>query len=90
MALNCLYRFVVSVGAEIGIYSGKKIFFMQYEDKIVKYINEQEPGFRIEIEKLTDDPDKFINAVKKLIDDGYLVDVHFSNDYKILKKGIYA
>lgn len=47
---------------------------------------EQSPGWSIPVSELTDNPEKFIKAVKYLITGEWIKDICFSSDYKIIKK----
>jgi len=59
---------------------------MQYEDRILKHLNMMKPGWKSPVSSLTDDPKRFISAVKSLIEDGYLTAISFSGDYSVIKK----
>lgn len=59
---------------------------MDYEDKIFIYLQKQPPGWKMPVSRLTDNPERFIEAVKYLIRGEWLKDVCFSADYKTIKK----
>lgn len=58
----------------------------KYEDKVLAYLVEMSQGSRIEVASLTHHPDRFIEAVKFLIDDDWLRngEYYFSNDYRFI------
>jgi hypothetical protein len=60
---------------------------MDYTDRVLKKLQDLKPGSRVRMENLRE-PDKFIEAVKCLFDEGYISceDYIFSPDYSVLKK----
>ncbi len=62
-----------------------------YEDNILTFLMGMEPDDKIELSSLTDQPDKLINAVKRLIDEGWLRngEFFFSNDYRFIQRDGY-
>lgn len=55
---------------------------MDYLDEVYVALKDRSPG-KYPIDRLKE-PQKFVSAVKELIDAEYLVDVEFSSDYKFL------
>ena len=59
----------------------------QYIDKLLAYCRDiMMPNTQVEISKLTDNPEKFIDTIKILIDSKLAPYLEFSSDYKILRK----
>ncbi len=57
----------------------KKIFFMEYVDQVFVQLKDREPC-KVLMASLKDS-EKFILAVKELIDYGYLFNIEFNSDY---------
>ena len=99
-ATNIIYSYLVNysnvvvvvdvVGKKVWDYSNfkknLKMTEIEYENKILGYMDSQPKGWEKELFRLTDDKEKFTNAIKKLMDEGFLTDISFSNNYKYLIK----
>ena len=55
---------------------------MDYFDRVYLDLKGREPG-RYSLEHLKE-PERFIDAVKYLMDGEWIVDIHFTSDYKTL------
>lgn len=59
---------------------------MNYEDKILVYLNKLGYDAKIEISKIAEFPETFIAAVKILMNENLIPEIEFSNDYQYIKK----
>lgn len=59
---------------------------MEYEDRVLAYLEEMKPGQKVEIAKIATVPERFINAIKYLIDNEYVMDIEFSGNYKYVRR----
>lgn len=58
---------------------------MDYNDEVFNWLKTIEKGTKIDVYKAKN-PDKFIKAVKYLMDGEWIIGFTFSNDYKYLKR----
>jgi hypothetical protein len=59
----------------------------EYYDKVFLYLKTSiRVGSRIKVSEIANDIEKFINAVKFLIDAHYIDDIEFSNDFIYIKR----
>lgn len=61
---------------------------LNYEDNILSFLVLLPKGRKIKLRSIAKDPKVLIEAVKKLIDDGWLRngEYFFSNDYELLQR----
>ena len=62
---------------------------MEYIDKVLAYLLDKiKPGTRVEVVRIAEVPQKFVDTVKELIDQGFIScnEFEFTGDYKFLKR----
>lgn len=64
--------------------------FNVYCDRIYNFFNKEDPWKEFNLIDITTDRDKFIKAIKHIIDTGRLPELEFNNDYTKIRKTSYS